>query len=148
MIRWHAQFFCIRFFNVFCHNSAAFYTNCADFFIGAQETFIYRLVLRNPSYAVSFPFLNFWVTFGGKWSCPRHAPNGMGLQRPPKNWPSRWTFWISYYLGITFSEFWGVTPSPIRFFFQKSLSIDTWTLSPINQIIKKDRSIVRSGCPM
>ena len=37
-----------------------------NFFMGAQETFISRLVLRNPSYDAYFSFLIFWATFGGK----------------------------------------------------------------------------------
>ena len=36
------------------------------FFMGALETIIYRLVLRNPSSDAYFLFFYFWATFGGK----------------------------------------------------------------------------------
>ena len=47
--------------------------------MGAQETIIYRLVMRNLSYAY-FSFLSFWTSLAGKWelATPR-APNGLGL---------------------------------------------------------------------
>ena len=33
-----------------------FWANWAGYFMGAQETIIYRLVMRNPSYDAYFPF--------------------------------------------------------------------------------------------
>ena len=35
-------------------------------FVGAQETIIYRLVMRNHDYVVYFSILIFYATFGGK----------------------------------------------------------------------------------
>ena len=44
------------------------------FFIGVQETIIYRLAMRNPSYDTFFNF-DFWSTLAGKWAwATRHHP--------------------------------------------------------------------------
>ena len=49
------------------------------FFMGTQETIIYRLVMRSSSYDAYFSFLIFWATFGGKMGVAiMRAPNGLG----------------------------------------------------------------------
>ena len=55
---------------------------------GAQETIIYRLVMRSPSYDTYFSFLIFWATFGGKMNvATTRAPNGLGFQARQKVGP-------------------------------------------------------------
>ena len=49
----------------FVHNSAIFWPIGLKIFKGTQDTFIYRLVVRNLSYDAYFSVLIFWVTFGG-----------------------------------------------------------------------------------
>ena len=53
--------------------------------MGVQETIIYRLVMRNLSYATYFSVLIFWATFGGKMGVDTTcAPNGLGPSNPTK----------------------------------------------------------------
>ena len=56
--------------------------------MGAQETIIYRLVMRNPSYDANFSFLIFFLcaTFGGKMdvAATRAPYNGLRPQNPTK----------------------------------------------------------------
>ena len=44
------------------------------YFMGAQETIIYRLVMRNLSYKAYLLFLFFWPQLAGKWVLPPRAP--------------------------------------------------------------------------
>ena len=53
--------------------------------MGVQETIIYRLMMRNPSYNAYFSFFIFWATFGGKIGVAiTSAPNGVGPPNPIK----------------------------------------------------------------
>ena len=72
-----------------------FWANWAEFFMGVQETIIYRLVMRNLSCNAYFWILIFWVTGG------------------PRSWPTRWTFWANRYLESCFRNFQGRTLSPL-----------------------------------
>ena len=82
------------------HNSAIFEPIGLKYFVGAQETFIYRLVMRNQNYGAYFPFLIFWATFGEK----------MGVattQAPDDPAPTGWTVLANCYLENVFSKnFW------------------------------------------
>ena len=56
------------------------------FFMGIQETIIYRLVVRNPNYDTYFSFLMFLATFGMKMGkATTHTLYGLGLPNPTKN---------------------------------------------------------------
>ena len=78
-------------------------------FVGAQETIIYRLVMRNTSYDAYFQFFCFWATLGGKMGVAiTRAPNDLGPQIQPKSWPTGWTFWANCYLENVFSKFSGL----------------------------------------
>ena len=56
--------------------------------MGAQETIIYRLVMRNLSHDAYFSFSLFWATFGGKWAWPLRAPPMVwGIQTDQKVGP-------------------------------------------------------------
>ena len=59
-------------------NSVIFVPIGLKFFMGAQKTIIYRLVMRNPSFDAYFSFLIFWAKMG---VATTRAPNGLG---PPK----------------------------------------------------------------
>ena len=53
--------------------------------LGAQDTIIYRLVMRNPNHDDYFSVLIFWATFGGKMCvATTRAPNGLWPPNPTK----------------------------------------------------------------
>ena len=75
--------------------------------MGTQETIIYRLVMRNPSFG---PYLQFWIFWALDWPKngrgPKHAHMGLGSQNPTNNL----THWVDL-LGqlltrIRVSEIW------------------------------------------
>ena len=70
-----------------------------------QETIIYRLVVRNPSYDAYFSFLNFRATLGGKMGVvTTRTPNGLGSPNPAKKFShcTGWTFWANHSLFLNF----------------------------------------------
>ena len=80
-------------------------------FMGTQETIIYRLLVRNPSYDAYFSALIFRPLLAVKWAWPPHTLLMIyGLQTRPKRWPTRCTFWVHYYLEIMFSKLSGKNP--------------------------------------
>ena len=89
------------------------------FFMGAHETIIYQLLMRNPSYNAYFPFLIFvshfwWENLHCAW--PPYVPL-MGFSKiNQKVGPldTGWNFLVNCYLEIVFSKFSGVTPPPSR----------------------------------
>ena len=53
--------------------------------MGTQETIIFRVVLRNPSYDAYFSVLGFLATFGGKMGvATMRTPNSLGPPNPNK----------------------------------------------------------------
>ena len=77
----HAHIWAYAFF----HNSAISGPIGLKFFMGVQDTIIYRLVMRNLSYNAYFSVLIFWATFGGKMGvATTRAPNGLGPPHPTK----------------------------------------------------------------
>ena len=53
--------------------------------MGTQETIIYRLVLRNPSFGPYLLFSIFWALMGPKKGRgPTDTPRGLGPQNPTK----------------------------------------------------------------
>ena len=61
--------------------------------MGAQETNIYRLGMKNKGYEDYFPFLIFWAAFGGKMGVASWLLMAWGLKTQPKSWSTGWTFW-------------------------------------------------------
>ena len=75
--------------------------------MGTQETIIYRLVMRNPSYDANFSFS--WVTFGGKMGvAATRPPSCLGPSNLTKKLATWWTFWANHYLEHHFE----ITRSP------------------------------------
>ena len=73
----------------FGHNSAILRSWGLKFLMGAQETIIYRLVVRNPSYYAYFWFL---ATFLPENERGYHAPpNGLGPPNAVKKLAHWWT---------------------------------------------------------
>ena len=67
----------------FGHNSAVFGSIKLQFFEGAHETIIYRLIMRNQDYEACFSFFILWATFGGKMGMTTtRAPDDLGPQNP------------------------------------------------------------------
>ena len=73
----------------------------------AQETIIYRLLMRNPSKDAYFDFWFLGPLLAGKWAWP---PNPTKTR--PKIWSSERTFWTNGCLEFMFSKFAGVNPPP------------------------------------
>ena len=70
-------------------------------FLG-QMAFIYRLVMRNPSFQACFRILIFWAFFGVKMGVAAMlAFKGLGPQNPTKNL----THLVTCYLENKFSKF-------------------------------------------
>ena len=87
--------------------------NWTEFFIGAQETIIYRLVIRNPSCDAYFSYFIFWATFCGKIGVAATCSlNGLGPPNPTKKLIHWVAFSANHYLEITFSKFSGVNSPP------------------------------------
>ena len=74
------QLFLIRAY-VFGYNSAIFWPIRLNFFMGTQETIIYRLVMRNLSFGPYLPFWFFWPCEGQKWAWPHACPYGSGVSK-------------------------------------------------------------------
>ena len=78
------------------------------FFMGAQETIVYRLVMRNLS--LMMLIFHFWFLgplLVGKLAWPQLV---WSLKTQPRSWSNGWIFWVNWYFEIMFSKFSGVNP--------------------------------------
>ena len=85
--------------------------------LGAHDTTIYQLVVRNMSYDAYFSFLFFWATFGGKMGVAitaTRAPDGLGSPNLTKKFAHcvNLLYYNNRYREIIFSKFSGVNLNP------------------------------------
>ena len=71
-----------------------------------KETIIYRLRMINPYIIIKFVFYNFdilvhfWREIGMATTGSLRGLDGFKIQL--RNWPTRWIFWVNYYLKFVF----------------------------------------------